>query len=74
MTSCKSFQTSNATIIPVFALLPHEHKQTVANFYTKMEEYEAPIPSSENMIVQYGKRRYEIQPLFSGVSYTQQCA
>lgn len=67
----QKLQTSGATIISIFALLPHEHKQTVANFsIQRWEEYEAPIPSNESMVVQYGMRRYEIQPLFSGASVT----
>ncbi|XBW36938.1 hypothetical protein QEN19_002517 [Hanseniaspora menglaensis] len=59
------------TVLSVFSLLPHEHKQTVANFsIQRWEEYEAPIPSKEPMIVQYGIRRYEIEPMFSGATVT----
>lgn len=59
------------TVLSVFSLLPHEHKQTVANFsIQRWEEYEEPIPSKEPMIVQYGIRRYEIQPIFSNASVT----
>lgn len=59
------------TVLSVFSLLPHEHKQTVANFsIQRWEDYEEPIPSKEPMIVQYGIRRYEITPIFSSATTT----
>ncbi|CDO94321.1 unnamed protein product [Kluyveromyces dobzhanskii CBS 2104] len=53
----------------VYSLLKHEHKNAVVNFsIERWEEYESPVPSSEPIIVQYGIRRYTIEPLFSSAS------
>lgn len=50
----------------VYALLPNENKLSVCNFSIQTwESYEEPIKSKEPMIVQYGFRRYAINPLFS---------
>lgn len=52
---------------PVYGLLRHEHKNAMVNFsIQRWEEYEDPVPSKETLLVQYGARRYAIQPLFSG--------
>lgn len=54
---------------PVYGLLQHEHKNAMVNFKIKRwEEYEKPVPSKETILVQYGARRYAIQPLFSSDS------
>lgn len=67
----EKLQSLQNTVLSVFSLLPHEHKQTVANFsIQRWEDYEAPVPSKEPMIVQYGIRRYEIEPMFSGATVT----
>ncbi|AGO12405.1 AaceriAER051Cp [[Ashbya] aceris (nom. inval.)] len=58
-------------IVPfvVYGLLPHEHKQVVANLsIQRWEEFEDPVPSGEPLLVQYGVRRYTIQPQFSSAS------
>lgn len=50
----------------ISALLPNEHKLSVCNFSIQTwESYDEPIKSKESMIVQYGFRRYHINPLFS---------
>jgi pre-rRNA-processing protein TSR1 len=50
----------------VYGLLPNENKLSVCNFSVQTwESYEEPIKSKESMIVQYGFRRYAINPLFS---------
>lgn len=52
--------------VALYGLLPHEHKNTVANFsLQRWEEYDKPVPAQEPIIVQYGIRRYTINPLFS---------
>lgn len=50
----------------IYSLLPNEHKLSVCNFSVQTwESYDEPIRSKESMIVQYGFRRYAINPLFS---------
>lgn len=50
----------------VYSLLQNEHKLSVCNFSIQTwESYEEPIKSKESMVVQYGFRRYSINPLFS---------
>lgn len=50
----------------IYGLLPNENKLSVCNFSVQTwESYEEPIKSKESMIVQYGFRRYAINPLFS---------
>lgn len=52
--------------VALYGLLPHEHKNTVANFsLQRWEAYDKPVPAQEPIIVQYGIRRYTINPLFS---------
>lgn len=56
-------------VFPLYGLLQHEHKNAMVNFkIQRWEEYENPVPSKETILVQYGARRYAIQPLFSGDS------
>ncbi|CAG99264.1 small subunit rRNA maturation protein TSR1 [Kluyveromyces lactis] len=56
-------------VFAVYSLLKHEHKNAVVNFsIERWEEYDSPVPSSEPIIVQYGIRRYTIEPLFSSAS------
>ncbi|PVH14626.1 uncharacterized protein CXQ87_002773 [Candidozyma duobushaemuli] len=53
----------------VYSLLQHEHKLAVANFsFTTWEDYEKPVPSGEQLIVQYGFRRQVINPRFNQAS------
>ncbi|KAG7823391.1 hypothetical protein KL909_003414 [Ogataea angusta] len=50
----------------VYSLLPNEHKLSVCHFSAQTwEDYEEPIKSKDTMIVQYGPRRVQINPLFS---------
>lgn len=50
----------------VYALLQHEHKMAVANFLFKTwEEYDRPMPSGEQCVVQYGFRRQLVSPVFN---------
>ena len=50
----------------VYAILPNENKLSVCNFSIQTwESYDEPIKSKESMVVQYGFRRYAINPLFS---------
>ena len=50
----------------IYSLLPNENKLSVCNFSIKTwESYDEPIKSKESMIVQYGFRRYKINPLIS---------
>lgn len=50
----------------VSSMLPNEQKLSVCNFSVQTwESYDEPIKSKESMIVQYGFRRYNINPLFS---------
>ncbi|KAF3990140.1 hypothetical protein FT663_01512 [Candidozyma haemuli var. vulneris] len=55
----------------VYSLLQHEHKLAVTNFsFTSWEDYEKPVPSGEQLIVQYGFRRQVISPMFNQASNT----
>lgn len=59
------------SIFAVYGLLKHEHKNALVNFsIQRWEDFEDPVPSKESLFVQYGVRRYEIQPLFSSTSNT----
>jgi pre-rRNA-processing protein TSR1 len=50
----------------VFGLLPHENKVTLLNFaINKYTEYTEPVRSKEPLILQFGFRRFRIQPIFS---------
>lgn len=56
-------------VFAVYGLLLHEHKNAMVNLsIQRWEEYDKPVPSKEPLIVQYGVRRYRIQPLFSSAS------
>ncbi|SCV05944.1 LANO_0H18624g1_1 [Lachancea nothofagi CBS 11611] len=58
-------------VFAVYGLLKHEHKNALVNFtIQRWEGFEDPVPSKENLFVQYGVRRYQIQPLFSSTSNT----
>lgn len=62
-------QDPSQTLFAVYGLLPHEHKNAVVNFtMQRWEEYDKPIPSETPLVVQYGMRRYTIQPLLSAAS------
>ncbi|KAH3669172.1 hypothetical protein WICMUC_005011 [Wickerhamomyces mucosus] len=55
----------------LYGLLEHEQKLAVVNFSIQTwEDYSKPIPSKDNIIVQYGPRRQVIRPLFSSTSNT----
>ena len=59
----------NQILFAVYGLLLHEHKNAVVNFsLQRWEEYDKPVPSKEPIVVQYGIRRYTIQPLYSADS------
>ena len=58
-----------STIFSLYGLLRHEHKNAVVNFsIERWEDFEDPVPAGEPIIVQYGIRRYVIEPLFSSAS------
>ncbi|CEP60422.1 small subunit rRNA maturation protein TSR1 LALA0_S01e10528g [Lachancea lanzarotensis] len=58
-------------ILAIYGLLRHEHKNALVNFsIQRWEDFEDPVPSKEPLFVQYGIRRYKIQPLFSSTSHT----
>ncbi|CCK69036.1 small subunit rRNA maturation protein TSR1 KNAG_0B06060 [Huiozyma naganishii CBS 8797] len=58
-------------IFALYGLLPHEHKNALVNFtLQRWEEYKNPVPSQEPIMVQYGVRRYVINPLFSADTNT----
>lgn len=49
-----------------FSLLRHEHKRAALNFdITLSSDYDRPIKSKEELIMQCGPRRFVINPLFS---------
>lgn len=61
----------SVTPFAVYMLLPHEHKLAVTNFsFQTWEDYEKPVPSGEQLIVQYGFRRQVINPSFNQASNT----
>ncbi|SCU88848.1 LADA_0E12376g1_1 [Lachancea dasiensis] len=58
-------------VLAVYGLLKHEHKNALVNFsIQRWEDFEDPVPSKAALFVQYGVRRYQIQPLFSSTSNT----
>ncbi|KAH7872875.1 uncharacterized protein C8R40DRAFT_1051728 [Lentinula edodes] len=59
--------TSNfSSPLTLFALLPHEHKQTVLNFtITRNTEYTDPVRSKDPMVLCMGFRRLKIKPVYS---------
>jgi pre-rRNA-processing protein TSR1 len=58
--------------VTLFSLLRHEHKRTAVNVLMNLSS-DAPtsIKSKEEIIVQYGPRRFVIKPLFSQPGTTQ---
>ncbi|KAF2689109.1 DUF663-domain-containing protein [Lentithecium fluviatile CBS 122367] len=57
--------------IALFSLLRHEHKRTACNYSILLSsDYEGPIKSKAEMIVQCGPRRIIINPLFSQAGNT----
>lgn len=62
-------QDPKQTLFAIYGLLPHEHKNAVVNFtIQRWEDYDKPVPSGTSLVVQYGVRRYTIEPLFSAAS------
>lgn len=62
----EKIQDPKQLLFAVYGLLLHEHKNAVVNFsLQRWEQYDKPVPSQEPIVVQYGVRRYTIQPLFS---------
>ncbi|EJS44382.1 tsr1p [Saccharomyces arboricola H-6] len=62
----EKIQDPKQLLFTVYGLLLHEHKNAVVNFsLQRWEEYDKPVPSKDPLVVQYGARRYTIQPLFS---------
>ncbi|KAG4304006.1 hypothetical protein PORY_002529 [Pneumocystis oryctolagi] len=50
----------------IFSLLQYEHFLTTSNFLiTQNTEYELPVKSKDELILQYGPRRILVNPLFS---------
>lgn len=65
----QTIQHPNQTVLAVYGLLAHEHKNAMVNLsIQRWEEYDKPVPSEEPLLVQYGVRRYRTQPLFSSAS------
>lgn len=55
----------------IFSLLQYEHFFTASNFLiTQNTEYELPVKSKDELILQYGPRRILVKPLFSQSSNT----
>lgn len=69
-TAQKSYNSSRP--VTLFSLLRHEHKRTAVNVLMNLSS-DAPtsIKSKEEIIVQYGPRRFVIKPLFSQPGTTQ---
>ncbi|KAK9448240.1 uncharacterized protein V1518DRAFT_428016 [Limtongia smithiae] len=52
--------------VAVYSLLRYEHKMVVLNVsVTPNTEYDDPIPSKDDLILQCGPRRYKVNPIFS---------
>ncbi|KAK5175215.1 ribosome biogenesis protein tsr1 [Saxophila tyrrhenica] len=71
----RSDQAAALKALPVpkalFSLLKHEHKQTAVNMSMSLSsEYERPLKSKEELILQCGPRRLVINPLFSQAGNT----
>ncbi|KAF2834605.1 DUF663-domain-containing protein [Patellaria atrata CBS 101060] len=57
--------------LALFSLHRHEHKRTAVNYsITLSSDYEAPLKSKEELILQCGPRRFIINPLFSQAGNT----
>ncbi|EEB05338.1 ribosome biogenesis protein Tsr1 [Schizosaccharomyces japonicus yFS275] len=55
----------------LYSLMEHEHKLCVSHFtVTKHSEYENPIKSKEELVLQVGPRRMFVNPLYSDASTT----
>ncbi|GAB7337078.1 hypothetical protein MBLNU457_g2482t1 [Dothideomycetes sp. NU457] len=55
----------------LFSLLRHEHKRTAANYsFNLSSDYELPLRSKDDLIMQCGPRRLAINPLFSQAGNT----
>lgn len=55
----------------LFSLLRHERKRTALNVsFTLKSDWPDPVRSKEEMVVQYGHRRYIINPIFSTLGST----
>lgn len=60
-----------AHTLALFSLLRHEHKRTAVNYsLTLSSDYEEPIKSKEEIILQCGPRRFKINPVFSASGNT----
>ncbi|KAK8174199.1 hypothetical protein IWX90DRAFT_512573 [Phyllosticta citrichinensis] len=60
-----------ARTLCLFSLLRHEHKHTVLNYaITLSSDYEEPMRSKEELILQCGPRRLRINPLYSQAGNT----
>ncbi|KAG5513207.1 hypothetical protein PMAC_001577 [Pneumocystis sp. 'macacae'] len=60
---------SSASPFIIFSLLKYEHLLTTSNFLvTQNTEYELPVKSKDELILQYGPRRILVNPLFSQAS------
>ncbi|KAJ4483960.1 hypothetical protein J3R30DRAFT_3732035 [Lentinula aciculospora] len=61
-----SISSSLSSPLTLFALQPHEHKQTVLNFtVTRNTEYTASVRSKDPMILCLGFRRLQVKPVYS---------
>ncbi|KAI8326310.1 DUF663-domain-containing protein [Martensiomyces pterosporus] len=50
----------------VFGLLQYEHQMSVVHFTVmRNEDYTEPVRSKDPLVIHYGFRRYNVQPLFS---------
>ncbi|KAF2141227.1 uncharacterized protein K452DRAFT_351397 [Aplosporella prunicola CBS 121167] len=62
---------NKAGALGVFSLLRHEHKRTAVNYSISLSsDYEVPIKSKEELVLQCGPRRMVIKPLFSAAGNT----
>ncbi|KAI9021947.1 hypothetical protein DFJ74DRAFT_671178 [Hyaloraphidium curvatum] len=53
-------------LVGIFSLLPHENKTSLVNMVvTKTSEYEEPVKSKDQMLVQLGFRRFWASPIYS---------
>jgi pre-rRNA-processing protein TSR1 len=59
-------ESSTTTPFYVYGLHQHEHKMSVVHFVIQRDaEYEGIIKSKDPLMLQYGCRRYRVQPLYS---------
>ncbi|KAH7359947.1 hypothetical protein BKA66DRAFT_426479 [Pyrenochaeta sp. MPI-SDFR-AT-0127] len=64
-------QETQSRPLAMFSLLRHEHKRTACNYSILLSsDYECPIKSKTELIVQCGPRRMVINPLFSQAGNT----